>query len=536
VTWRVLITDPVVPECVALLEAEPGVQVDFEPGLPASDLLRRIADSDALIVRSGTQVTREVIEAGTRLKVIARAGTGVDNVDVEAATRRGVLVMNAPSGNTIAAAEHTLSLMLALARAIPAADRSVKAGEWQRGRFLGVELYGKTLGILGYGRIGREVARRAAAFGMRVLIHDPFVTPEPTETAFQFRVLPEVLGEADFVTLHVPFTSHTRHLIDEAALAHLKPGARLVNVSRGGVVDEAALRRALEAGRLAGAALDVFEEEPPAKGDPLIQRADVVATPHLGASTKEAQELVAITVAEQLLDVFRGRPARNAVNLPTLTPEMGERVRPFLYLAERVGAMQAQLAQGPPKSIQVRFAGEVAELDTAMIALGLFKGLLTPSLGDRANYVNCRAILKERRVGVDLTRTDDAGEFASAIESRVENERDQHAVGATIRRDGSYRLTQVDGYRIDAELAGSLIVLKNQDVPGVIGRIGTILGDHRVNISHLTWGRRGVRGEDALTVIGVDTPLPAAGLAALAAEKTVVWVRSVTLPAAPGAD
>jgi D-3-phosphoglycerate dehydrogenase len=537
VSWSVLITDPVVPEAVALLESEPGVKVDVRLGLPAPELVQAIPTFDALIVRSGTQVTREVIEAGTKLKVIARAGTGVDNVDVEAATRRGVLVMNAPSGNTIAAAEHTLSLMLALARAIPAADRSVKAGEWQRGRFLGVELLGKTLGILGYGRIGREVARRAAAFGMRILVHDPFVVSEPGEKGgVEFRALPDVLAEADFVSLHVPFTSATRHLIDEAALARLKPGARLVNVSRGGIVDEAALLRALASGRLAGAALDVFEQEPPAAADPLIQRADVVATPHLGASTREAQELVAITVAEQLLDVLRGRPARNAVNLPTLTPEMGERVRPFLYLAERVGTMQAELVQGPPRGLQVRFAGEVAELDTAMIALGLFKGLLAPSLGDRVNYVNCRTILKERRVAVDLTSADDAGEFASVIEARVESEGDTHTVGATFRRDGSFRLTQVDGYRLDASLAGSLIVLKNLDVPGVIGRIGSILGDHRVNISHMTWGRRGERGEDALTVIGIDAPVPAPGLAALAAEPTVVWVRAVTLPGAARAD
>ncbi|HWN81029.1 MAG TPA: NAD(P)-dependent oxidoreductase, partial [Candidatus Udaeobacter sp.] len=340
-----------------------------------------------------------------------------------------------------------------------------------------------TLGILGYGRIGREVARRAGAFGMRILVHDPFVVSESGEKGgVEFRPIAEVLAEADFLTLHVPLTSATRHLIDDAALARMKTGARVVNVSRGGIVDEAALRRALESGRLAGAALDVFEEEPPAAKDPLIQRTDVVATPHLGASTREAQELVAITVAEQLLDVLRGRPARNAVNLPTLTPEMGERVRPFLYLAERVGTILAQLVQGPPRALQVRFAGEVAELDTAMIGLGLFKGLLTPSLGDRVNYVNCRAILKERRVTVDMTRADDAGEFASMIEAKVESEGDTHTVGATFRRDGSFRLTQVDGYQLDASLAGTLIVLKNLDVPGVIGRIGTILGDHRVNI------------------------------------------------------
>jgi D-3-phosphoglycerate dehydrogenase len=535
-SWRILITDPVVPECVALLESEPGVKVDLRPGLAGADLQAAITAADALIVRSGTQVTREVIEAGARLKVIARAGTGVDNIDVETATRRGVLVMNAPSGNTIAAAEHTLSMMLALARKVPAADRSVKAGEWQRNRFLGVELLGKTLGILGYGRIGREVARRAGAFGMRILVHDPYVAPGPDEGGVELRSLPEVLAEADFLTLHVPLTAATRHLIDAAALAQVKPGARIVNVSRGGVVDEGALHEALQGGRVAGAALDVFEEEPPRKGDPLIQRDDVVATPHLGASTREAQELVAITVAEQLLDVMRGRPARNAVNLPELTPEMGEQVRPFLHLAERVGAMQAQLASGPPRSLHVRFAGRVAELDTAMIALGLYKGLLTPTLGDRVNYVNCRAILKERRVAVDHTRADDAGELANVIESTLESEREAHTVGGTFRRDGTFRLTQVDGYLLDASLSGSLIVLRNRDEPGVIGRLGTILGNHQVNISHLTWGRRGERGQDALTVIGIDSALPAAGLEQLAAEPNVVWVRAVTLPPAPRSD
>jgi D-3-phosphoglycerate dehydrogenase len=527
---RILITDPMAPESLAILAADPQVQVDHLPGITPQELLGRIADYEALMVRSGTQVSREVIEAGSRLKVIGRAGTGVDNIDVEAATARGIVVMNAPTGNTIAATEHTLSMMLALARRVPEADRSLKAGEWLRGHFLGVELLGKTLAIVGFGRIGREVAKRAAAFGMRIVVHDPYVAPDQLEIpGAEMKALDAVLAEADFITLHLPLTPATRHIIDDAAFARMKRGVRLVNVSRGGIVDEGALARALESGRVAGAALDVFEQEPPA-GSPLLLRNDVIVTPHLGASTREAQELVSVAVAEQVLDYLRGRPARNAVNLPSLTPEMGERARPFILLAERLGAMQAQLAQGPPRAVHVRFAGEVAELGTEVLALGLYKGLLTPSLGDRVNLVNCRAILKERHVAVNHTRSDDAGEFSNLIQVTVESENSTHTVGGIFRRDSTFRLTEVDGYAIDASLHGGLIVLKNLDVPGVVGRIGTILGNRRVNIAFMTWGRRGERGQDALTVINIDSLLGPAGVAELAADPTVLWVREVVLP------
>jgi D-3-phosphoglycerate dehydrogenase len=529
----VLITDPVVPECLALLGAAPGIEVRYRPGLTGEDLLREIADCAALIVRSGTQVTRPVIEAGALLQVIARAGTGIDNVDVDAATARGILVVNAPSGNTIAATEHTLALMLALARRIPAADRSLKTGEWQRSRFLGVELRGKTLGIIGYGRVGREVARRAAAFDMRIVVHDPFVAARDVDLpGVELLPLGEVLAAADFLTLHLPLTATTRHVVKDATFAQVKPGVRLVNVSRGGVVDEAALLRALDAGQVAGAAIDVFAEEPPPANHPFFNRDDVIVTPHLGASTREAQELVALTVAEQVLAVLAGKPALNAVNLPSLPPELMERAGPFLHLAERLGAMQAQLAAGPPTAVHARFAGEVAALPTEVIALGLYKGLLTPSLGDRVNFVNCRAVLKERRVAVEHTCSDEAGEFTSLIEVTVESAGARHVVGGTVRRDGSYRLVAVDGYAIDATPAGAMIVLKNRDVPGVVGRIGTILGGHAVNIATMTWGRRGGRGEDALTVINIDSPLPSAAAAELAREPTVHWVRAVELPPA----
>ncbi len=530
--FRILIADPVAPECVAVLAADPRVAVDELPGLSAEDLVHRIGDYDALIVRSGTQVTRTIIEAGTRLKAIGRAGTGVDNIDVEAATARGVVVMNAPSGNTIAATEHTLSMMLALARRIPEADRSLKAGEWRRGQFIGVELMGKTLGVLGLGRIGREVAKRAAAFGMRIIAHDPYVAPGPLEMpGVEMAPFETLLAESDFLTLHVPLTPDTHHLIGQAAFAQMKPGMRLINVARGGVVDEGALLQALESGRVAGAALDVFEEEPPGR-NPLLVRDDIIVTPHLGASTREAQELVAVAVAEQVLDYLRGRPARNAVNLPPLTPEMGERVRPFIALAERLGAMQAQLATGPPRAVHVRFAGEVTELETEVIALGLYKGLLVHSLGDRVNVVNCRNILRERNVTVNHTRSDDAGEFSSLIQVTVESEGGTHTLGGTFRRDSSFRLTEVDGYPIDAGLYGSMIVLKNLDVPGVVGRLGTILGNRRVNIAFMTWGRRGERGQDALTVINIDSRLGPEAIQELAADPTVLWVREVALPLA----
>ncbi|HWH23656.1 MAG TPA: phosphoglycerate dehydrogenase [Candidatus Limnocylindria bacterium] len=498
---RVLVAEPLSDEGLRLLEAEH--QVDVRTELPRAELLAALADYEALLVRSQVKVDAEAFAAAGRLLVVGRAGVGVDNIDLEAATRAGVTVVNAPTANTIAAAEHTLALLYALARRVPAADASVRRGEWQRARFMGQELRGRVLGIVGLGRIGLTIAERARAMEMELLGHDPFVTDEAA-AAHGVRLMPlqELLRRADAITLHVPLTHATRGLIGSDELALMKPTAVLVNVARGGVVDETALAAALVAGRLAGAAVDVFEHEPPT-GSPLLEAPNTVLTPHLGASTEEAQARVAVETVQQVLDVLAGRSARYAVNAPLVPAETADALAPYLPLARALGMFYAQFARSL-EGLTLELAGEVAEYDSAPIVAAALSGLLELAAEGRVNLVNAPLLARERGLVLAERRTEESPRFQSLITISGE------AAGATVAgtvSGGEQRLVRLGDYWVDMPPAPWMLVTHHQDRPGTMGRIGLMLGEADVNISAMHLGRATPRG-DALMILALDEAVP----------------------------
>jgi D-3-phosphoglycerate dehydrogenase len=505
--WKVLVSDKLSEEGLAAVRAHPDVEVVVKTDLTPEELLAEIRDADALLVRSATKVTAEVIAAGEKLVVIGRAGVGVDNIDVDAATRRGVVVCNSPEGNTAAAAEHTWALLLSLARSIPAADASVKAGEWERSAFVGVELLNKTLGVIGLGKIGSEVAARAGAFGMKVLGYDPFVSAEhAARLGVEVVSLPELLAEADFITLHVPLTRDTRGLLNADSLKKLKPGARIVNCSRGGVVDEQALAEAVASGQVAGAALDVFESEPP--GDsPLLKLDRVVLTPHLGASTAEAQVKVAVDVAQQVLEVLQGKPARSAVNVIPVSAEVLRTLEPYMKLAEKLGRLQGQLAEGPLTAVELTYAGELAEEDSRMLTRSFLKGLLAPILDIPVNIVNSALIAQTRGLKVTESRSSDTVDYVSLISSRVATDGESQVIAGTLFGRSEPRIVRMDSYPVDFAPAGHMLVSIHIDKPGMIGRVGTLLGERGINIGGMNVGRL-QRGGRSVMVLSVDNPIP----------------------------
>lgn len=504
---RVLVADAVAEEGLARLRE--GAEVEVRTGLAEPELCEIIGGYDAIVVRSQTQVTERVIAAGRRLRVIARAGVGVDNIDVPAATRHGVLVVNSGEGNTIAAAEHTVALLLALSRKIPQAAASLARGEWKRGKFVGVEVLNKTLGVLGLGRIGREVARRARGLGMQTIASDQFISPElAAREGVELVELEELLRRSDFLTVHTPLTRETRGMIGDAQLAMMKPGARLLNCARGGIVDEEALARALESGHLGGAALDVFAQEPPPPDHPLLRNERVVATPHLGASTEEAQVNVALDVAEQILAVMDGRPARNAVNVPAISAEAYARLEPYLRLGRRIGKLLAQLADGPPRAVAIAYSGELLALDAQPVTRAVLVGLLQPALEQPVNEVNAPLIAESR--GIRLTESKTLGEHDSLTAMRVEVTGDEgsHAIAGTALSRSELRIREIDQFQIDLAPEGYMLLSRHHDRPGVIGAVGTILGQHEINIAGMHVGREGA-GKRALMALTVDDPVPA---------------------------
>src|SRR2546421_4161242 len=507
-----------------------GFAVEKRTGLKGDELAEALREADGLVVRSETKVTAGLLEGLARLRVIGRAGVGVDNIDVAAATARGIIVMNAPDGNTMTTAEHTLALLLALARRVPQAHASLRAGRWERKKFVGVELRGKTLGVVGLGRIGRVVAHRALAFGMRVVAHDPFIAPEQAQE-FELELLPlaEVCARADFLTVHTPLTAETRGLIGAKELASMKPNARVINCARGGPVDERALYAALKEGHIAGAALDVFEQEPPPADNPLLQLEEVITTPHLGASTREAQEGVALTVAEQMRDYFLTGALRGAVNLPALGAQELHLLQPYLTLAARLGRFQAQLIDEPVREVRIEYAGEVADLDAAPVTRAFLAGLLR-DMSARVNVVNALLIAEERGIAVKTSYLQGGGsEQLPAIRTRVLTTGGEHTVsGAPFGAAREGRITEINGFRIEAIPAGHMLVTRNVDVPGVIGRLGTILGAHGVNISRFHLGRR-ERGGEAMAVIEIDAPPDDATLDELPTTEQIIPARRIAL-------
>mgnify|MGYP001204729911 CR=1 FL=1 len=502
---KILISDPIADEGVELLRGR--AEVDVRLGLKTQELLDIVGEYDALVVRSETKVTAEVIEAGKRLQVVARAGIGVDNIDLDAATTAGIAVVNAPTGNTVAAAEHTLALMLALSRNIPNAHRSLKDGEWRRSAFVGTEVRNKTLGILGLGRVGSEVARRAQSFGMRLLACDPFVAPDyARRLGVELLPLAKLLSQSDFVTLHTPLTEGSRSLIGAKELAQFKPGARLINVARGELIDEAALLEALESDRLAGAALDVFVQEPPGRS-PLVDHPKVVATPHLGASTAEAQREVAVEAAEQVLAVLEGAPASNTVNAPFLPPEVHAVLAPYIRVASVVGRLLTSLAEGQVVGVTIRFEGEITQHDTAALEAAMLAGLLDSVVSGHVNLINAPRLAQERGLSVTAQRNAVAHGYASLVIATLDTTEGGITLAGTSMRNEPH-IVKVNEYWLDiVPSVPYMLFVDNLDQPGSIGAVGTVAGRHNINISFMEVGRFNLRGL-AMMVLGLDDPMP----------------------------
>lgn len=502
---KVLISDQLSPAAVQIFK-DRGVEVDVKSNLSKEELAAIIGDYDGLAIRSNTKVTADLLKHATRLKVVGRAGIGVDNVDIPAATARGIIVMNTPFGNSITTAEHAVALMFALAREIPAANASTHAGKWEKNRFMGVELTGKILGIVGCGNIGSIVAERALGLRMKVLAFDPYLSPErAVELGVVKADLDTLLARADIITLHTPLTDKTRNIISAEAIAKMKKGVRIINCARGGLVDEAALKAALDSGHVAGAALDVFEVEP-AKAHPLFGHERVVATPHLGASTTEAQENVALQVAEQISDYLLTGAITNAINMPSISAEDAKRLGPWINLAEKLGAFAGQLTESAIKSVEIVYEGAVAEFNLRALTQAALAGLLRPVLSD-VNMVNAPVVAKERGISISEVRRGQQGIYDSYMLLRVETEKQKRDVAGTVFGNGAPRIIQVKGIAMEAAFTPHMLYITNDDKPGFIGKLGTLLGNAKVNIASFNLGRTGPGG-DAIALVEVDGEVP----------------------------
>ncbi len=504
---RVLISDALSPAAVQIFK-DRGVEVDFQPNLgkDKDKLAALIGEFDGLAVRSATKVTPKILEQGARLKVIGRAGIGVDNVDIPAATAKGIIVMNTPFGNSITTAEHAITLMLALARQIPQADASTQAGKWEKNRFMGVEITGKTLGVIGCGNIGSIVADRAVGLKMKVIAYDPFLSAERAiEIGVEKVELPDLIRRADFITLHTPLTEKTKNILGADAIAAAKKGVRIINCARGGLVDEAALRVALDSGQVAGAAFDVFTEEP-ATANPLFGHPNVVCTPHLGAATTEAQENVALQIAEQMSDYLLRGAITNAVNFPSITAEEAPRLKPFVTLAEKLGSFAGQLTETGIKKVQISYDGEVARMNTRALTSAAIAGLLRPMLQD-VNVVSAPGVAKDRGIAVEETTREGECDYESLITVTVVTEKQSRSVAGTVFADGRPRIVNIKGIRMDAEFGPSMLYITNLDKPGFIGRFSSTLGDAGINIATFHVGRD-APGDNAIALIEVDGEVP----------------------------
>lgn len=527
--YRVLVTDPLAPQGLERLRTYPDLVVDTSVGLTSAELSRVIPPYHGLIVRSGTRVTKMVIEAATNLRVIGRAGIGVDNIDVEAATKQGIVVMNTPGGNNVTTAEHALSLLLALARNIPQANAALKSGRWEREKFTGSEICNKTLGVIGLGNIGSIVAERALGLKMRVVAYDPFVTPEH---AAKLRVelvdLDELYARADFITVHTPLTKETRGLIGATAFARMKKGVRLINCARGGIVDEAALAQAIRDGIVAGAALDVFAQEPPPPDHPLLQLEQVICTPHLGAATDEAQINVAVTIADQVGRFLTHGVIQNAVNFPSLTAKLLAILQPYLVLGEKLGSFLAQILTGAPLEVQVEYSGEVVAYDVTPVTAAVLRGLLSPVLETPVNYVNAPLIARERGIRVVESRSSRPSDFLNSVTVRVVTEAETHTLEGAVFSNKAVRLVRVNDFYLEAVLDGYILMLHNRDVPGVVGAVGTLLGQRGINIASLELGRERVGGM-AISLFHVDGQVPPDVLAELQMLEPIVSAQQIRL-------
>ncbi|MEI6631821.1 MAG: phosphoglycerate dehydrogenase, partial [bacterium] len=504
-------------------------QVDVMTELKPEKLKEIIGDYEALIVRSATKVNKEVLEAARKLKVVGRAGVGLDNVDLEAATQKGIIVMNTPAGNTISTAEHSFSMILALSRNIAQANASMKKGEWKRSKFMGVELYNKTLGIVGLGRIGTEVARRAFSFGMKVLAFDPFLSRQVAEDlGIKVVELKELLQQADYITVHTPFTEETKHMISGNEFAIMKKGVRIVNCARGGIIDEVALVAAIKEGKVAGAAMDVFEKEPLEPENELLKLENVITTPHLGASTEEAQVNVAIEVAEIVRDALLGRGIRNAANYPSVDAETYKALEPYINLSEKLGMFLAQLVEGRFQELNITYSGDITKHNLSPLTMALVKGLLSPILQDTVNFINAVTLAKARGIKVNESRSSKEAEFSTLIELEIKTDKETRRVSGTLSSNKKPRIVKIDGYYVEASPLGEMIVIQNLDKPGIIGNLGTLLGKQNINIAAMTFGRERLGGK-TISVLNVDSPVSAEILDKIKKTENILAVKIIKL-------
>jgi len=502
---KILVSDALSEEGLKVFKESKELTVDVKTDLKPDALKEVIRDYDALVVRSATKVTKDVIQAAKKLKVVGRAGVGLDNVDLEAATQKGIIVMNTPAGNTISTAEHTFSMILALSRNIPQANASTKKGEWKRSKFMGVEVYGKTLGIVGFGRIGSEVAKRALSFGMKILAYDPFLSAEVAESiGVEIAELKRVLQEADYITVHTPLTDETRHMISDKEFALMKKGVRIINCARGGIIDEVALIKAIKEQKVAGAAMDVFENEPLSADNEFLKLDNVVITPHLGASTEEAQVNVAIEVAEIVRDALLGRGIRNAANYPCLEAEVCKILNPYINLGEKLGMFAAQLVEGRFQELVINYSGEITKYNLSPVTMALAKGVLEPILKETVNFVNAVSLLKERGIKLRESKSAQEGEFVNLIQLEIKTDKEIKKVFGTLSSNKQPRIVKIDDYYLELYPIGEMVFIRNWDKPGLIGSLGTLMGKNGINIAAMTFGRD-QQGGKAISVLNVDS-------------------------------
>ncbi|MFC1704520.1 phosphoglycerate dehydrogenase [Candidatus Omnitrophota bacterium] len=525
---KLLISDSLSEEGVKILKEVKGLQVDINTGLKPDELKKIIKDYEVIVVRSATKLTADVLKEAVKLKYIGRAGVGLDNVDVEAATKQGIIVMNAPGGNTISTAEHTVSMILALSRNIPQANASTKLGEWKRKQFMGAEVYGKILGIVGLGKIGSEVAKRALAFGMKVVAYDPFISLEVAkQLGVEIAELNDVFSRADYLTVHTPLSEETKHMISDKELQLMKQGVKVINCARGGIVDEEALARAVESGKVSGCAIDVFEHEPPGES-PLLKFDCVIVTPHLGASTEEAQVNVAIEIANTLKDALAGKGIRNAANYPCIESEVCEILNPYINLAEKMGMLVCQLFDGRIQEITITYSGQISELKTEPLTIAVVKGILTPIVREMVNYVNALSLAKERGIKVQVSKSTTEEEFVNLVSVKVATGKKSFLVFGTLSSNNQPRIVKINDFYVEVRPEGHMIFLRNWDRPGVIGSLGTILGKNNINVASMTFGRKEAGGE-ALSVFNVDSPVSAKILEEIQKAKDIKSVKVIKL-------
>ena len=526
---KILVTDSLAPEGLEVFKNAEGFEVDVKVGLKPDELKKICGEYDGWVIRSGTKITAELIEAAKNLKVIGRAGVGYENIDADAATKQGIVVMNTPGGNNVTTGEHTIALMMALARHIPQAVASLKSGKWDRNKFVGVELCNKTIGVIGLGNVGRIVAERAAGLKMRVIGYDPFIAAENiARMGVEPGALEEIIAKSDFITVHVPLTPETQALINKAAFDKMKTGVRIINCARGGIVDEQDLAVAVKSGKVAGAALDVYVDEPPPADHPLVKLEQVITTPHLGASTDEAQLNVAIAVAEQMVEFLAKGVVRYAVNVPSVSPELLAVLQPYLTLSEKLGSLHTQMGGSLPKEVQVEYRGDVTQYNVAPLTVAVLKGLMTPVLESAVNYVNAPMMAKERGIKIVESKGEEAGDFASSITVKSKNGKESLEIEGAMFGARHPRIVRVNNFYLEAVPEGYILVLQNNDVPGVVGAVGTILGNNHINIAGMELGRS-QKGGNAISFTHVDEVVTKKALDELRALPQIVSATLVKL-------